>query len=125
MKPGSEPCLADLPCMNSGWKRIVSWLIVAAGVMGVVLSYWAIWVLVAYFAAGLVWFAGVALLVSGPISGVGAALACREPRQNTAMTFGILGHAWWVLRWGLCFAVLCFRFGGEHPHHSISIESTI
>ncbi len=69
--------------------------------MGVALSYWAIWVLVAYFAAGLVWFAEVALFVSGPMSGIGAALAYRKPRQKIAMTLGILGLVCWVLLWVL------------------------
>ena len=97
--------------MNIEWKRIVSWLIVVTGVMSVALSYWAIWVLVAYFVNGVVWFAEVALLVSGPMSGIGAAVAYRKPRQKIAMTLGILGLVCWVLLWVLCFAVLGFRFG--------------
>ncbi|MDQ3819227.1 MAG: hypothetical protein M3362_16340 [Acidobacteriota bacterium] len=97
--------------MNLEWKRIISWLVVVVGLLGVVFSYCAIWVLVAYFAAGLVWFAQVALLLSGPTSGVGAALALRRPRQKFAMVLGLLGLILWVLLWVLCFAVLGFRIG--------------
>jgi len=95
--------------MNVEWKRIISWLIIVMGVMGVALSYWAIWVLIAYFVAGLVWFAQVALLVSGPMSGIGAALAYRKPRQTIAMTVGILGLVCWVLLWMLLFLLFLFH----------------
>ena len=97
--------------MNVDWKRIISWLVVVTGLLGVALSYWAIWVLVAYFAAGLVWFAQVALLASGPAAGVGAALAYRRPRQKVAMVLGLSGLGFWVLLWVLCFTVLGFRVG--------------
>jgi uncharacterized membrane protein len=80
------------------------------GCLGVVLSYYAIWVLLAYFAAGLVWYANLALLVSGPTSGIGALIAYRRPRQKLALTFGLLGLTLWVVLWVLCFTVLGFRW---------------
>lgn len=92
------------------WKRIISWLIVVIGLLGVALSYYAIWVVVAYFASGLVWFAEVALFLSGPISAIGGMLAWWKPRQKIVMVLGILGFALWVFLWMLCFAVLGFRF---------------
>jgi len=95
--------------MNLKWKRIISWITVVTGLLGVALSYYAIWVLVAYFAASLVWYANVALLVSGPTAGVGAVIACRKPRQNLALAFGLFGFTFWVLLWVLCFSVLGFR----------------
>jgi hypothetical protein len=96
--------------MNVEWKRIISWVIVVIGLLGVALSYYAIWVLIAYFAAGLIWFAEVALFFSGPISGIGGMLARWKPRQKIAMALGISGFALWLLLWALCFTVLGFRF---------------
>jgi hypothetical protein len=90
-------------------KRYISWLVVGTGVLGVALSYYAIWVLLAYFAAGLVWYANLALLVSGPVSAIGAAIAFRSPRQKLALTLGILGFVLWIVLWVLMFAVLGFR----------------
>ncbi|MDT4966004.1 MAG: hypothetical protein QOJ64_741 [Acidobacteriota bacterium] len=96
--------------MKVEWKRITSWVIVVIGLLGVALSYYALWILIAYFAAGLVWFANLALLLSGPVSGIGGILAWLKPRQKIAMVLGILGFALWVLLWVLCFTVLGFRF---------------
>ncbi|MGI8918829.1 MAG: hypothetical protein ACR2H6_09510 [Pyrinomonadaceae bacterium] len=62
----SIPSFGGFTVIKLDWKRIISWLLVVTGMMGVGLSYWVIRVLVAYFAAGLVWFAQVALLVSDP-----------------------------------------------------------
>ncbi len=90
-------------------KQFISWLVVTAGFLGVAVGYWAIWVLVAYFATGLVWYANLALLLSGPPSGIGAAIACRKPRQKLALAFGLVGLTLWVVLWVLCFAVLGFR----------------
>ena len=97
--------------MNPVWKRLVSWVVVVIGLLMVALSYYSIWVLVAYFAAGLIWFAEIALLVSGPTSGIGALFAYQQPRQKMAMTFGLLGLIGWILLWVFCFTVLGFRFG--------------
>ena len=97
--------------MNLVWKRLASWVVVVIGLLTVALSYYSIWVLVAYFAASLIWFAEIALLVSGPMSGVGALLAYRQPRQKLAMTFGLLGLVGWIVLWVMCFTVLGFRFG--------------
>ncbi len=52
--------------MNLEWKRIISWLVVFVGIMGVALSYLAIYVLVAYFAAGIVGLAELARFSERP-----------------------------------------------------------
>jgi len=97
--------------MNPTWKRAISWLIIIPALLGVAVSYSAIWVLLAYFATGLVWYAVLALLVSGPYAGAGAILAYSKPRQNLALTLGISGFVLWVLLWVLCFTVLGFQVG--------------
>nr|HEV7954067.1 hypothetical protein [Candidatus Acidoferrales bacterium] len=86
-------------------KRIVSWLVVAAGSLGVALSYFAIWIIAAYFVAGIAWFASFALFVSGPISAVGALLARRKPRQKAAFVIGLTGFMLWIVLWILLFTV--------------------
>jgi hypothetical protein len=91
-------------------KSLSSWVLVIAGVLGVLVSYCAIWVLLAYFAAGIVWWANAALLGSGPIAAVGSLLARRSPRQRVAMWIGWLAFAGWALLWTLMFTVLGFKF---------------
>ncbi|MFZ0978037.1 MAG: hypothetical protein WAN23_01430 [Candidatus Acidiferrales bacterium] len=90
-------------------KRVISWLLATVGFVGVALSYVAIWVLTTTFAAGIVWYANVALVVSGPASGIGAAIAYRRPRQKLALAFGLIGLALWIILWVVCFTVLGFR----------------
>ena len=89
-------------------RRTVIWALVLAGMFGVLVSYYAIWVLVAYFAAGLVWWARAALLLSGPLGVVGALLAWRKPRQPLAFAIGSAAAVAWVALWIACFTVLGF-----------------
>ena len=96
--------------MNAGPKRVISWSVVVIGFLGVALSYIAVWVLVAYFAAGVGWYANLALLASGPTCGIGAAIAYRKPRQKFALSLGLVGLTFWVILWVLSFAVLGFKF---------------
>jgi hypothetical protein len=91
-------------------KRCASWFFVVVGVVGVIISYWSIYILVAYFAAGLVLWAELALLISGPIGAGAASLAWFKPRQRIAMTIGLLVFAAWLLLWILMFTVLGFRY---------------
>jgi hypothetical protein len=97
--------------MNPKWKHVITWLILIPALLGVAVSYAAIWVLLAYFATGVDWYAGLALLVSGPYAGAGAILAYSKPRQNLALTLGISGFVLWAMLWVLCFTVLGFRVG--------------
>jgi len=102
--------MRNLTAISVEPKRMISWLVVIAGLLGVALSYIAIWVAVSsFFVAGLVWYANLALVVSGPASGIGAAIACRKPRQKLALAFGLLGLTLWTILWTLCFTVLGFR----------------
>jgi hypothetical protein len=93
-------------------KQRIAWTLVTLGLAGVALSYWGIWVLVAYFAAGLVWYASLALLISGPVAAVGAGVARRQPRQHAAMWFGVSAFVAWVTLWVLMLTKLGFTFGG-------------
>lgn len=92
-------------------KRIIVSGIVIVGSIGVALSYFGIYVLVTSFAAGLVWYASLAILISGPVSGVGALIARREPRQRVAFAIGLLGLGLWIVLWILMFTVLGFKIG--------------
>ena len=92
-------------------KQIIAWIVVVLGLLGVALSYYAVWVLAVSFAAGLVWYANFALLMSGPTSGMGAVVAFRKPRQKLALILGAMGFALWVILWILSFAVLGFKLG--------------
>jgi hypothetical protein len=56
-------------------KGCLAWGLAVVALVGVCVSYFGIWVLIAYFAAGLVWWGQAALLCSGPIGGIGALLA--------------------------------------------------
>ena len=91
---------------------MLSWFLVAGGTLGVVVSYAGIWVLVAYFAAGLAWWVNVALLFSGPLAAIGAAVACVRPRQKRALIVGSVAAGAWLLLWVLCFSFLGFEDRG-------------
>jgi hypothetical protein len=101
--------MRNLTAVSVEPKRIVSWLAVIAGLLGVALSYIAIWVIVTSFAAGLAWEANLALVLSGPACGIGAAIARRKPRQKLTLAFGLLGLTLWIILWALCFTVFGFR----------------
>src|SRR6266496_1887409 len=47
-------------------KRTIAWLLGLMSVVGVYVSYHGIYILLAYFGAGLVWWANLALSISGP-----------------------------------------------------------
>ena len=61
--------------MTYDTKRAISWAVVAAGLLGVALSYVAIWVIVTAFTTSVVWHVNPALVVSDPTSGIGAVIA--------------------------------------------------
>jgi hypothetical protein len=71
--------------VNAEPKQILVWLAVVVGFFGVALSYFAIYVLAAYFAAGLVWYANLALAISGPIAGGGAIVARKKTAAKTSL----------------------------------------
>jgi len=50
-------------------------------------------VLAAYFAAGLVWWASLSLLISGPIGATGAIIGWRTPQQRIAFGIGVFSCA--------------------------------
>jgi len=93
-------------------KCCLAWTLAVTSIIGVCVSYYGIWVLMAYFATGLVWWGEAALLCSGPIGGIGALLAWIKPRQRIAMILGLIVLVAWVLLWVLMFTVLGFQF---HP----------
>ena len=99
--------------MKANAKHITSWLVVVSGLVGIVIAYQALWTLMAYFVAGLVWYAELAILVSGPISGIGAALAFRRPRQRLAFSLGMTGFILWIILWALLTAPLLVRKVGS------------
>jgi len=94
-------------------KHVISWSAVIIGSAGVMLSYYAVWGVIAYFAAGVVWYANLAGVVSGPIAGFGAAMAWRRPRQNLVVALGLSALVLWLLLWVLMFTVLGFGFRPE------------
>jgi len=96
--------------MRINLRRFIAWALASTGLVGVVLSYYAVWVLVEYFAAGLVWVANVALFFSGPVAVSGGLLACRRPRYFGAIAVGFFGLAAWVVLWVLMFTVLGFKW---------------
>src|ERR1700678_137393 len=99
--------------MTPKTKRIVSWLLVAIGTFVVALSCYSIWIIAAYFVAGLAWFASLAILVSGPISGLGAFFARRKPRQKAAFAVGVAGFFLWIVIWVLLFTIGHLGFGTQ------------
>jgi len=87
-------------------KRTSVWFLVVVSVIGVVISYWGIYVLAAYFAAGLVWWASLFLFISGPIGATGAIIGWKQPRQHIALVFGLFSFAAWLLLWGWLLFVM-------------------
>src|SRR5215475_9084108 len=87
------------------FKRIIAWVFVTIGVIGVALSYTAIWVLLAYFASGVGWQTELIILVSGPIAGIGALVARRNQPQKLAMIIGSIAFCLWIILWLFLFAV--------------------
>jgi hypothetical protein len=96
--------------VNAEPKQILVWLAVVVGFFGVALSYFAIYVLAAYFAAGLVWYANLALAISGPIAGGGAIVARKKRQQKLAFVIGLIGFALWGLLWILVLTSGAFRY---------------
>ena len=94
-------------------KQAWAWTLVVIGLGGVLIGYLAIWTLLTTLAAGIVWWASAALMVSGPISLVGGLLARRPPRQMAALWIGVISSAAWLTLWVLKFTVLGFRFTPE------------
>ena len=92
-------------------KRWGAWTLALIALFGVLVGYYGIYILLAYFAAGLVGWASFALLVSGPIGAVAAGLAWIRPRQRIAMTIGLFAFGAWLLLWILMFTVLGFKVG--------------
>src|SRR5260370_34389543 len=91
-------------------KRCTAWIMALLAVLGVLVSYFGIYVLLAYFAAGLVGWAELALLISGPIGAGAAGLAWIRPRQRFAMTIGLVAFGAWLLLWILMVTVFGFGF---------------
>jgi hypothetical protein len=91
------------------FKRIATWFLALVSVVGVFISYEGIYILLAYFAAGLVWWGNLALSISGPLGGVAAGLAWIKPRQRIAMSIGLLALLAWLFLLFLMFAVFGFR----------------
>jgi hypothetical protein len=87
-------------------KRTSVWCLVLVSVIGVVISYWGIYVLAAYFAAGLVWWGSLSLLISGPIGATGAFIGWKQPRQHIAFGLGLFSFAAWLLLWGCLLLVM-------------------
>jgi hypothetical protein len=90
-------------------KRTIAWLLGLMSVVGVYVSYHGIYILLAYFAAGLVWWANLALSISGPIGAVAAGLAWLRPRQKIAMVVGLSAFGAWLFLLVLMFTVFGFR----------------
>jgi hypothetical protein len=90
-------------------KRCITWVLAVTSVIGVFVSYEGIYILLAYFAAGLVWWANLALSISGPIGAVAGGLAWLRPRQRIAMAVGLAAFGAWLLLLLLMFTVFGFR----------------
>jgi len=95
--------------MPRSLKRYLAWSLNLIAIVGVFVSYYGIYLLMAYFAAGLVWWANLALFTSGPIGAAAAAVAWVKPRQRIAMAIGLFGLAFWVTLWVLMFTAFGFR----------------
>jgi hypothetical protein len=95
--------------MTSDTKRAISWVVVAAGLLGVALSYVSIWVIVTTFTTSVVWHVNLALVASGPTSGIGAVIACKKPLQKLALALGIAGLTLRVALLVLCITALALR----------------
>lgn len=70
-----------------------------------------VYILLAYYASGLVWWVSWARFFSGPLAGVGAAVAFFPPRQRAAYAAGLLCAGTWLILWVLCLTVFGFEFG--------------
>ncbi len=87
-------------------KRGSVWFLALTSMVGVIVSYWGIYVLAASFAVGLVWWASLALLTSGPIGAMAAIVGWKRPRQRIAIAVGLIGVGAWLLLWGVLLYVM-------------------
>jgi len=87
-------------------KRGVVWFLALTSVLGVAVGYWGIYVLAAYFAAGLVWWASLALFISGPIGASAVIVGRKNPKQRTAIGVGLVALASWLLLWGFLLVAI-------------------
>jgi hypothetical protein len=87
------------------FKRSYVWVLVLLSVLGVVIGYGGIYIMAAYFASGLVWWATYALMFSSPLGGTSAIVAWSSPRQRIAATIGLLVFAAWLFLWAVIWIV--------------------
>lgn len=82
-------------------KQVFSWFLVGLGLVGVAVGYWSIHILVAYFAAGVVWWASVLLFAGGPVAWLVAPCRSASPSNGSLPAWGSQ-----VSRFG-CFYGFC------------------
>ncbi|HWX41369.1 MAG TPA: hypothetical protein VN345_09495 [Blastocatellia bacterium] len=91
-------------------KRCFAWGFDLIALAGVYVSYSGVYIMAAYFAAGLVWWASLALFISGPVGLAAAVLAWVRPRQRVATAIGLAAFIAWLFLWILMLTVGGFSF---------------
>ena len=87
-------------------RQTLAWILAIIGAVGAAVAYYGVWVLATTFAAGLVWYAALAVLGSGPIAAAGAALAFPRPRFRTPLVIGTTAFLAWAILATMVFTVL-------------------
>ena len=97
---------------SHGIKSRVSWSLTLAAVVLCAFQFYALWVLAATFAAGLVWWANF-LLILGPLVAVAAlVVSLRAPRQAVAAVLSALVILTYVAVWAPIVPQLTIKPGG-------------
>jgi hypothetical protein len=92
----------------SGFRRtapnkILTQVVVIAGLAGTAASYAAVWLALHIFVPGLILIGFLGAVVSGLILAAGTLLASRTPRQNGARSCALFGLAAWAVFFVLAY----------------------
>jgi len=102
--------MADLSIKDS--KRRVARVLTTIGIVLCVFHFYAMWVLAATFAAGLVWWASILVLL-GPFAALLSLFVCLwRPRQLIAAALNAILLVIYIGLWAPIIPRLSFRAGG-------------
>ncbi len=83
-----------------------------AGVVLCAFHFYVLRVLAVTFAAGLVWWASLLLLLGPPVSVAALIVSMRAPRQGAAAVLSAILIVTYIVVWAPIIPRLTFKFGG-------------
>ena len=95
---------------SSKWR--ISWALTVGSLILGVFHYYALWTLAVTFAAGLVWWASLLLVLGPPVAIISLVVSLRRPRQLIPAALSGLVVLAYVVIWAPLVQHLTFRGAG-------------